>query len=100
MSFAVQTTSGRHLGFLLFASGSRSGNCLFRSLPTESADFDLPESQHLYELQQTGEFRWVDSGQGCFSIEDADGGSVAVIEQEQMTSSGLVFRVMRLGSSD
>ncbi len=100
MSFAIQSKDGRHLGFLLLAGGPGEGDCIFRSLPTESEVFDLPESDHLYDLQRQGEFRWADVGDGNFRIEDATAQTVAEIIGDKMTTSELEFLVVPLKSKE
>ena len=98
MSFAIQSTDGQHLGFLLFAGGPAEGDCIFRSLPSDSEGFNLPESDYLFELQQRGEFRWIDVGDGSFRIECDSEETVANIVGGQMKSSSHEFRVVRLDS--
>ena len=100
MSFAIQSKEGLHLGFLLLSGGPAEGDCIFRSLPFESGDFDLPESDHLYDLQQRGEFRWADVGDGNFRIEDAAAQTVAEIIGDQMTASDHEFLVAPLKSKE
>ena len=100
MSFAIQSIDGQHLGFLLFAGGPAEGDCIFRSLPSETEGFELPESDHLFELQQQGEFRWFDVGDGGFRIEGAPEETVAEIIDGEMTSSNHRFLVIRLKSAE
>ena len=100
MTFAIQTTDGQHLGFLLFAGGPESGDCIFRSLPNESGNFDIAESEHLFDLQQRGEFRWSRRGDESIAIEDSDGALVAELSESRLTSSAFVFNVLRLGSGE
>jgi hypothetical protein len=58
MSYAIQNSEGKHLGFLLMAGDNGSGDCIFRSLPNEKGVFDSVESECLYELQCMGEFTY------------------------------------------
>ena len=99
MSFAIQSDDGHHLGFLLCAGGPAQGDCVFRSLPKAFADFDLPESDYLFELQEQGEFHWFDTGGGSLRIENASAKIIAEIVGEQMTSSNYSFLVVRLEPS-
>lgn len=100
MSFAIQSKDGLHLGFLLLTGGPVEGDCVFRSLPSEPEGFNLPESDHLYELQQQGEFHWADVGDGSFRIEDAAAKTVAEIIGAQMTTTNHEFLVVPLKSKE
>ena len=100
MSFAIQSKDGLHLGFLLLAGGPLEGDCIFRSLPSESEGFDLPESDYLYGLQQQGEFRWAVVGDGSFRIENDAAQMVAEISNGQMTGSNHEFLVVPLKSRE
>ena len=96
MKFALQALDERHLGILRLAGGPKSGHCTFRSLPKEYRDLDLPESEHLYELEKQGEFRWKDVGDECFRIEDTSGGLIAQIEREELTTAKFTLQAIRL----
>ena len=97
MSFAVQSKNAEHLGFLLLAGGPNSGDCIFRSLPFESGNFDIPESEYLYELQLKGEFHWTKSDDQSYRINSPDGELVAELEGNEMTSGGYSYLVIQLG---
>ena len=70
MSYAIRTPGGEHLGFLLTSGGPGSGDCIFRLLPFEAGNFDTPESEYLFTLQQHGEFQWRESD-ATFSVTDS-----------------------------
>lgn len=100
MSFAIQSKDGLHLGFLLFSGGPAEGDCIFRSLPSESEGFDLPESNCLFALQEHGEFRWASVGDGSFRVKDASAQTVAEIIGGQMNASNYRFLVVPLNLED
>jgi len=58
MSFAIQNEKGKHLGFLLMVGSDNVGDCIFRSLPSESDGFECAESELLFNLQSLGEFNY------------------------------------------
>ena len=95
-TYAIRTVEGQHLGFLLMAGGPEAGDCIFRSLPFDSENFDIPESTHLYALQQQGEFQWRLSD-AVFLVLDGEGVPIASIRKDRMTSSSLSYEVERLG---
>lgn len=96
MSYAIRTLGGEHLGFLLMAGGPGSGNCIFRSLPFESENFDIAESEYLFALQQQGEFQWREADAVC-RISDHQGNPIASIRDSRLTSSEFCYAVERLG---
>jgi hypothetical protein len=57
MLLALQTSSGAHLGFVMFAQKDRfSGDCIVRALPHDGALFETEEFQFLSACQDDGEF--------------------------------------------
>ncbi|MEM7146212.1 MAG: hypothetical protein AAF591_13830 [Verrucomicrobiota bacterium] len=64
-AIAIKNPAGRHIGFLLSApnyadpdTGVEHGDCIFRSLPRDTEDFDDPLAEELFSLQQQGEFEF------------------------------------------
>ena len=95
-SYAIRTLEGQHLGFLLMAGGPDRGDCIFRSLPSDTQNVDIPESTHLSALQQQGECHWHTTESAVLILND-DGEPVASIANDRMTSSRLSYEVVRLG---
>ncbi len=58
MTFAIQNTEGKHLGFLLMVGDGKGGDCIFRSLPQDAELFESEETKLLYEMQLLGEFSY------------------------------------------
>jgi len=52
--------AGKQHGFLLKVGD----NCIFRSLPVESEQFETTEAEVLYELQNIGEFIVIENSNG------------------------------------
>jgi hypothetical protein len=92
-TFAIQNTQGKHLGFLLMV-GSASGDCIFRSLPTEANNFETPESEHLYQLQTYGEFSWSKKQNNEFEIFNQEGNKVAWINGTELKTNKFTFKVV------
>lgn len=98
MSFALRTKDGRQVGYLLLSGGPKSGDCTFRSFPEERGDLDLPESEYLTELEQQGELRWKDAGEGRFRIEDTSAELVGERDGDELTSARFSFILKPLPS--
>ncbi|RXJ66756.1 hypothetical protein CS022_24505 [Veronia nyctiphanis] len=64
MSYAITSEEGKHLGFLLLAGDEAQGDCIFRSLPRESEQFDSVEYELLFNLQNAGEFQYRAGAEG------------------------------------
>jgi hypothetical protein len=61
MIIALQTSSGGHLGFILFADvdvRATTGDCIIRALPKDPALFETKEYDFLCSCRDAGEFRF------------------------------------------
>jgi hypothetical protein len=98
MSFAIRRLSQDHLGFILMSGEKAEGDCIFRSLPRNSKDFQSPDSLLLFELQERGEFSWLQKS-GKITIRDDHDSVVARIENNKLYIGNYVFEVISLQSS-
>ena len=98
-AWVIRTAEGEHLGFLLMRGGPASGHCVIRSLPFDAGNFDIPESEHLFALQQQGEFPWSKTDAGL-RIYDGYGSTVATVDAGRMTSADFRYEITRAGERD
>ena len=95
MTYAIRRISKEHLGFILTSGGPNSGNCIFRSLPVNSNDFDAPDSVLLYDLQVRGEFRWLREGDTVL-VKDDHGLVIARISEGNLSIGDFTFETVAL----
>jgi len=98
MSYAIQNMEGKQLGFLLFAGDENSGDCIFRSLPSETAQFDCPDSELLFTLQNSGEFSYTVNA-GVTNISQLSNSAAICINGNLLNVNDEKFKVVRLESS-
>lgn len=98
MSFAIQNMEGKHLGFLLFSGNGNSGDCIFRSLPSEREQFDSSESELLFNLQNSGEFDYSLSA-GATHISQARNSASININSGLLNINGVKFKLVQLERS-
>jgi hypothetical protein len=58
--FALQTTNGKHIGFVLGAPSFQAecGDCVFILVPATAEGLDTPLGRAISELKLAGEHRW------------------------------------------
>ena len=98
MSYAIQNMEGKHLGFLLFAGDENSGDCVFRSLPSETAQFDSPDSELLFTLQSSGEFSYAVNA-GVTHISQLNNSAAISINNNSLNVNDAKFKVVQLENS-
>lgn len=98
MSYAIQNMEGKHLGFLLFAGDENSGECIFRSLPSETAKFGSPDSELLLTLQSSGEFSYKVNA-GVTHISHPSYSPVISINNNFLSVNDVKFKVVQLEKS-
>lgn len=98
MSYAIQNMEGKHLGFLLFAGNENSGDCIFRSLPSETAQFDSSDSELLFTLQNSGEFSYVVNA-GVIHISQPSNPTSISINNSLLNVKDAKFKVVKIENS-
>lgn len=93
LTFAIQNSNGDHLGFLLMV-GSTSGDCIFRSLPATANNFDAPETNHLFALQNQGEFSWEMQQDKTITIFNQSGNQVAWVNGTELKTDKVQFTLV------
>lgn len=94
MSFAIKNMEGKHHGFLLMVEK----DCIFRSLPNESEQFDTVEAKLLFELQNIGEFQY-EKTESVIQITNPNYSEAIIIVDSILNVGIYKFMLIELGSS-
>ena len=94
MNYAIQNLEGKHHGFLLMASN----DCIFRSLPTESEQFETVEAELLFKLQNIGEFQYSKIG-SVINIANPNYSELISITDSILNIGSYKFKVIELANS-
>jgi len=107
-AIAIKNPAGRHIGFLLSASnhadsqsGDESGDCIFRSLPSNGDDFDDPLAKELFSLQEKGEFVFrmtINDAGRTYEVRDVGGDGYDVVIGAN--GQGYFYRIAKGGVRD
>jgi hypothetical protein len=97
-ALAILSSKNIHFGFILFAGGLDSGDCVFSLVPTSSQGFDDPEFKFLecYGFRVAGEHLW-EMKEGKIELK-LTSGEIALIDlhlEKLMFSDKKTYRIQK-----